>query len=58
VYIKCLATMPGETPELDITLTAVGSDRASLESLIGAALQDLKEGFSSLGFACRDTHRE
>jgi nicotinamide-nucleotide amidase len=54
VYIKCLATMPGETPQLDITLTSVGSDKASLESLIDSALQDLKEGFSSLGFACRD----
>jgi hypothetical protein len=50
--------MPGETPELDITLTAVGSDQASLESLIGSALQDLKEGFSSLGFACRDKSRQ
>lgn len=54
VYIKCLATMPGETPELDITLTTVGSNQASLESLIALALQDLKEGFSSLGFVCRD----
>jgi nicotinamide-nucleotide amidase len=54
VYIKCLATMPGETPELDITLTAVGADRESLKSLIGSALRDLKEGFSSLGFDCRD----
>ncbi len=49
--------MPGETPELDITLTLVGSDKASLESLIEAALLDLKEGFSSLGFACRDKGR-
>ncbi len=54
VYIKLLATMPGETPELDITLTSVGSDKAALDSLIEAALLDLKEGFSSLGFACRD----
>ena len=54
VYIKLLATMPGETPELDVTLTAVGSDQASLESLIYLALQDLKEGFSSLGFVCCD----
>jgi nicotinamide-nucleotide amidase len=54
VYIKSLATMPGETPELDITLTAVGSDQASLDSLIGSALQDLKDGFTSLGFVCRD----
>lgn len=54
VYIKSLATMPGETPELDITLTAVGSERADLEALIGSALQELKTGFSSLGFVCRD----
>jgi len=46
--------MPGETPELDITLTAVGSERADLEALIGSALQELKAGFSSLGFVCRD----
>lgn len=58
VYIKSLATMPGETPELDITLTAVGSDRASLETLIESALQELKDGFSSLGFACRDKNRQ
>ncbi|MBP1751653.1 MAG: molybdopterin binding domain [Geobacteraceae bacterium] len=58
VYIKLLATMPGETPELDITLTAVGSDKTSLESLIGSALQDLKEGFRSLGFVCRDKKQQ
>ncbi len=54
VYIKSLATMPGETPQLDITLTAVGPDKASLDSLIGSAIQDLKEGFTSLGFDFRD----
>lgn len=54
VYIKSLATMPGETPELDITLTAVGSDRTTLVSLIDSAATDLKEGFSCLGFISRD----
>jgi nicotinamide-nucleotide amidase len=58
VYIKSLATMPGETPELDITLTAVGSDRSSLDSLIGSALQDLKDGFASLGISCRDKRQQ
>jgi nicotinamide-nucleotide amidase len=58
VYIKSLATMPGETPELDITLTAVGSDQAMLDSLIGSALLDLKDGFSSLGFVCRDKRQQ
>ncbi len=57
VYIKSLATMPGETPELDITLTAVGSDQASLELLISSALQDLKKGFSDLGFVSKDRVR-
>jgi nicotinamide-nucleotide amidase len=54
VYIKCLATMPGETPQLDITLTAVGSDQAKLGSLVSSAQRDLTEGFSSLGFESRD----
>ena len=54
VYIKSLATMPGETPELDITLTAVGSDRTTLVSLIDSAVTDLKNGFSGLGFDSRD----
>jgi molybdenum cofactor synthesis domain-containing protein len=54
VYIKSLATMPGETQELDITLTAVGSDKASLGALIGSALQELKDGFAPLGFDCRE----
>ncbi|MEA5113852.1 MAG: molybdopterin-binding protein [Geobacteraceae bacterium] len=53
VYIKLLATMPGETPELDITLTAVGSDRPALEKLIDGAMWDLKQGIVLLGFDCR-----
>jgi nicotinamide-nucleotide amidase len=51
VYIKSLARTLGETPELDISLTAVGSDQASLDSLIGVALQDLKDGLTSIGIA-------
>jgi molybdopterin-biosynthesis enzyme MoeA-like protein len=54
VYIKSLATRPGEMAELDIFLTAVGSDRAEVEALVDAALQDLKEGLDALGFAYRD----
>lgn len=57
VYIKSLATMPGETPELDITLTAVGEDRTHLEKLVNAACKDLKDGFSTLGFVSRDRLR-
>jgi molybdenum cofactor synthesis domain-containing protein len=51
VYIKSLARTLGETPELDISLTAVGSDQLSLDSLIGAALQELKDGLTSIGIA-------
>jgi nicotinamide-nucleotide amidase len=49
VYIKSLARTLGETPELDISLTAVGSDRDSLESIVGAALKDLRDGLTSIG---------
>lgn len=54
VYIKSLATMPGETPALDVTLTAVGPDRAGLEKLVETAASDLRDGFSALGIVCRD----
>jgi len=53
VYVKLLATMPGETPELDITLTAVGSDKPALEVLVDAAMADMKKGCASLGYPCR-----
>jgi nicotinamide-nucleotide amidase len=53
VYIKLLATMPGETPQLDVTLTAVGPDKPTLEALVDAARADLQEGFASLGFTSR-----
>jgi molybdenum cofactor synthesis domain-containing protein len=53
VYVKLLATMPGETPELDITLTAAGTDRAALEVLVDAAMADMKKGCASLGYPCR-----
>jgi molybdenum cofactor synthesis domain-containing protein len=49
VYIKSLARTLGQTPELDITLTVAGSDRVSMEVLLGAALRDLREGLASIG---------
>ena len=49
VYIKSLARTIGEVPELDITLTATGADRASLELILGEALHDLREGLASIG---------
>jgi molybdenum cofactor synthesis domain-containing protein len=54
VYIKSLATRPGEMAELDIFVTATGSDQVAVQSLIDAALKDLKAGITTLGFAHRD----
>ncbi len=54
VYIKSLARTLGETPELDICLSAAGSDKLSLEACLAAALEDLKEGLSSIGIIFRD----
>lgn len=49
VYIKSLARTLGEVPELDITLTVAGTDRAAMEVILGAALRDLREGLASIG---------
>jgi hypothetical protein len=38
---------------LDVTLTAVGPDKPTLEALVDAARADLQEGFASLGFTSR-----
>ncbi len=54
VYIKSLATKPGEMAELDIFLTATGDDREVVQALLDAALMDLKAGLDSLGFLHRD----
>ena len=54
VYIKSLARTIGETPELDISLTAVGSDQNLLDNLLDAAMRDLKDGLSSIGIVHRD----
>lgn len=53
IYIKSLAKTLGDTPELDIILTAVGNDRSLLETLIEAALQDLRQGLTSIGIGHR-----
>jgi nicotinamide-nucleotide amidase len=52
VYIKSLAKTCG-APELRITFTCAGNDRSELESLVGDALDDLREGLSSMGVSCR-----
>ncbi len=54
VYIKSFARTLGDTPELDICLSAVGSDKWSLDACVAAALEDLKEGLTSIGIIHRD----
>ncbi len=58
VYIKSLARTLGESPELDISLTAVGSDADSLDELLGSALKDLQDGLTSIGIAHWDKSEE
>lgn len=53
IYIKSLATTIGISREIDITLTAVGSEQSSLDCLLHTALCDLQNGLTSLGFAHR-----
>lgn len=48
VYIKSLATTLGEMQDLDIILTAVGSDRAVMNSLLDAAVDELSTGLTAL----------
>lgn len=57
IYIKSLARTLGETRELDITLTAVGSDQALLDAQLGAALHDLQNGLTALGIGHRKKER-
>jgi molybdenum cofactor synthesis domain-containing protein len=54
IYIKSLATTIGTSREINITLTAVGSEQASLDHLLAAALRDLQSGLTSLGFKHRE----
>lgn len=54
IYIKSLATTLGISPEIDITLTAVGNDKQALSTRLQKALHDLKTGLTSLGISHRD----
>lgn len=58
IYIKSLATTLGESPEIDITLTAVGSDNEALKTLLLAALQDLQSGLNRLGISHRSKQKK
>jgi len=57
VYIKSLATTLGEMRDLEIILTAVGSDRSVLDALLEAAVKDLREGLTALGIGHNDKGR-
>lgn len=54
IYIKSLATTLGEMQDLDIILTAVGSERSALDSLLEAAVHDLSAGLSALNIGHRE----
>lgn len=54
IYIKSLATTLGEMRDLDIILTAVGSERPVLDTLLGAAIKELGEGLTVLGIGHRE----
>jgi len=54
IYIKSLATTLGEMRDLDIILTAVGSERSTLDILLEDAVQDLTEGLTSLEIGHRE----
>ena len=53
IYIKSLATTLGVSPELDVILTAAGSDPSVLDAMVSAAMVDLREGLTSLGLVSR-----
>ena len=54
IYIKSLATTLGEMRDLEIILTAVGSERPALDTLLEAAAQELTEGITSLSINYRE----
>ncbi|NVN91422.1 MAG: competence/damage-inducible protein A [Desulfuromonadales bacterium] len=54
IYIKSLATTLGESPEIDITLTAVGSEQETLNTMLQTALHDLQTGLTTLGIRHRN----
>jgi len=48
IYIKSLATTLGESPRLDITLTAVGDEEKTLNAMLQNALGSLKSGLTGI----------
>jgi molybdenum cofactor synthesis domain-containing protein len=53
IYIKSLARTLGEAREIDITLTSVGDDLSTLNTLLTAARQELQQGLTDLGISHR-----
>jgi len=49
IYVKSLATTLGEMQDLDVIMTAVGTDRSTLDTLLEPAVKALREGLSTLG---------
>jgi nicotinamide-nucleotide amidase len=56
IYIKSLAMTLGESREIDITLTSVGEDPATLNTLLKAAREELEKGLDDLGIGHREKH--
>jgi len=54
IYVKSLARTLGESREIDITLTGVGDDPATLNSLLKAARKELELGLDDLGISHRE----
>lgn len=48
IYIKSLATTLGERREIDIILTCLGDDPTALNSLLDAAILELRQGLDDL----------
>jgi nicotinamide-nucleotide amidase len=51
VYIKSLARVLGGVPELDILFTITGGDAEERKTLVDSALEQLRQGLTTLGIA-------
>ncbi len=58
IYIKSLATTLGEMRDLDVILTAVGSERSTLDLLLEGAVKDLHNGLASLNISHREKEQQ
>jgi len=58
IYIKSLATTLGEMRDLDVILTAVGSEQSTLDLLLEGAVKDLQNGLASLNISHREKEQQ